>query len=142
MKHAILIAGLIIFIGVIGFIVMNYYIITPIKITKVKVLNTEHSNKGDYWVIINNMNEMKGPGINTDDFTFDDGSYIITYGRELKELRYKRFKQFPYTKSRYGIAFLGKEYYSNKMFIYKLPKDIKIHYDYKMMEKDNVQIED
>ena len=141
MRRTFLIGGLIVIICAIAYISFTYYIILPIKITFVKPAETATSNYGDYWVVINNENQIKSSDIDISDFSFNDSSYIITFGRELKELRYKRLTHFPFTKTRYGIAYLAKEYHSNKMFIYRLPKNIKIFYDFKAMEKDNVQIE-
>lgn len=141
MKQKLLRIVLFVFICVFIVILYTYYIITPIKLSYVNSFDTSAENYGDYWVVVNNKDQLKGVDIDASELSFDGSSYIITFGRELKELKYKRLTYFPFTKTKYGIAYLGKEYHLNKMFVYRIPKNAEIFYDHRMMEKDNVRIE-
>lgn len=141
MKQKFLVIGLLVLICVLAYILYVYYIIIPIRVSYVNSFTKSTDNYGDYWVVVNNKDQLKGVDIDASELSFDGSSYIITFGRELKELKYKRLTYFPFTKTKYGIAYLGKEYHLNKMFVYRIPKNAEIFYDHRMMEKDNVRIE-
>lgn len=102
-----------------------------VKLIKTGELQVEKTFKGDYWHMVdeNRIDYLKLYNINPLDFDLTAYNIVISEGREIVEMKYKREKTFPFRKTKYTKTVLGSEFYQNKIFIYKVDKKDKVYLD-------------
>lgn len=119
--------------GVIALImtILNYGIDNSIHLEKIKEVETDQIFKGDYWHMVdeNRTEYLAFYNISPQEFNLNDYNIIISEGREIKEMTYKRERAFPFKQTKYANTILKNELYPNKVFIYKISKTIKVYLD-------------
>lgn len=122
--------GLVLIIILFG---IRFYLYTQkffINIEKVGEVYSEKSLTGGYWFLVHNKDDYKfiENNITIPDIDYKSNNLIISNGREIVKIEYKRKNTFPYKKSHFVNVTFGKELHSHTWFIYKIHK-IDIYYD-------------
>lgn len=109
-----------------------------VKLEKIKEIQMEKTFSGDYWHMVdeNRVDYLKLYNINPQDFDLTAYNIVISEGREIKEMKYKRDKIFPFKQTKYTKTVLDKELHQNKIFIYKVDKKNKVYLDERGLNMD------
>jgi len=102
-----------------------------VKLEKIKEIEMDKTFNGDYWHMVdeNRIEYLKLYNLSQDDFDLTSYNIVISEGREIIKMRYKREKTFPFRLTKYTKTVLGSELHSNKIFIYKVDKKNKVYLD-------------
>lgn len=109
-----------------------------VKLEKIKDIQMDKTFKGDYWHMIdeNRIDYFKLYNLNPLDFDLASYNIVISEGREILEMKYKRERTFPFRQTKYTKTVLGNELYQNKIFIYKVDKKDKVYLDERGLNMD------
>jgi hypothetical protein len=102
-----------------------------VKLEKIRDIEMDITFKGDYWHMVdeNRIDYLKFYNLNSLDFDLASYNIVISEGREIIEMKYKREKTFPFKQTKFTKTVLGAELYQNKIFIYRVDKKDKVYLD-------------
>jgi hypothetical protein len=125
----------------ITYLILKYS--SKVRLKFIKEVKLAAEFKGDYWCMVdeNRLKYLENYGIKPEEFEFDKYNIVISEGRKIKEMRYKREKYFPFRKTKFARTILEKELYPNSIFIYQLEKGTKVYLNEKSNYKMEIEIE-
>jgi len=93
---------------------------------------------GDWWYFVSEPTDeiLEQIGISDDGFDFSDYNFIVSNGREIKELYFVRSDNFLFGKTHFAEAVFRKELHSHTWFVYKINK-IEVYADQKYINGNN-----
>lgn len=109
-----------------------------VKLEKIKEVQVDKTFKGDYWHMVdeNRKDYLKLYNLNPLDFDLTSYNIVISEGREILKMKYKRERTFPFKQTKYIKTVLGNELFKNKIFIYKIDKEDKVYIDERGLNMD------
>lgn len=111
---------------------------TYVKLEKIGEIKIEKDFSGDYWHMVdeNRIDYLKFYNLSPLDSDLASYNIVISEGREILEMRYKREKTFPFRQTNYTKTVLGNVLHKNKIFIYKVDKNDKVYIDERGLNMD------
>ena len=109
-----------------------------VKLEKVKELKVDRTLEGDYWHMVdeNRIEYLVRFNLSSLDFDLTSYNIVISEGREILEMKYKRERAFPFKHTRYTKTVLSNELHQNTIFIYKLDKNDRVYLDERGLNMD------
>lgn len=91
--------------------VFNSYF-SNVELKKIAEIQTEVTYAGDYWMMITdkNIDEIKTYGIDKHDLNLNECNIVVPFGREIKEMKYKKKKLFHFTISKFTKTVFKKNF--------------------------------
>lgn len=111
---------------------------SDIQLFKIHEIDIQKPVKGDYWHMVDEsrLDYLKLYDIDPLDYDFNEYNIVISEGREILEMEYKREKSFPFRKTKYTKTILKRDFFPNKVFIYKIDKKTKVYLDERGLSMD------
>ena len=111
---------------------------TYVKLEKIKEYQVNMTLEGDYWHMIdeNRIEYLERFNLSPLDFDLTSYNIVISEGREILEMKYKRERTFPFKHTRYTKTVLSNELHQNTIFIYKLDKKDRVYLDERGLNMD------
>lgn len=109
-----------------------------VNLVKIKEMQVNKTIEGDYWHMVdeNRIGYLKLYNLNPLDFDLTSCNIVISEGREILEMKYKRERIFPFKKTKFTKTLLSNELYQNTIFIYKVDKKDKVYLDERGLNMD------
>lgn len=97
--------------------------------------------KGDTWLMIREKDEkeIQRYGIDTNKYNLKEYNLVVSFGRQINSMKYKRSSEFPYLMTNYVRTVLSQEEKVGDVFIYKLPKTEEVFYDERSNKENIIQ---
>lgn len=102
-----------------------------VRLEKIDEVQVEKVLDGNYWHMVdeNRIDYLQLFNLNTLNYDLTAYNIVISDGREIVKMKYKRERAFPFKVTNYTKTVLGKEFHPNTLFIYKIDKNDKVYLD-------------